>query len=227
MSADDLGAAAGRVYDSIQSVKISRGVLDSDPIVWELNVSGKTLKIDAEKLETVSAFRTQFLRAFNHPAPRIKNEDWQMVIELLASDEEKTTVEISSEETEPVYIARELYAFICGLPRDGDKDDLLSGGPLYFKDGLYWLKTPRVAEIVKDLGFKFIPNQVSTAMTSLGLKEEGTKRYKHQGTTIRAWGFKIEDESDDEETESDCSEYATSGNACNSDRGAGAAENDV
>jgi len=177
-------------------VNISRGVLDNDPIIWEFHISGKILSIEAEKLEMPSTFRTQYLRAFNHPAPRVKNEEWQNIIELLAEDRDKTTVNVNDEESEQVYIARELYAIVCGMSRDGDKDDLLLGNALYFESGLYWLKSTRVSEIVRDLGFKFVPNSLSTAATKLGIKEKGTRSIRHKGAEARAWGFVLSVNSD-------------------------------
>jgi hypothetical protein len=69
---------------------------------------GQTLKIPIEKLETQAMFRCQYLRAFNRPAPKVKGEEWGRIVEALASDESKVEIETEIEESDNVYIARQM-----------------------------------------------------------------------------------------------------------------------
>lgn len=186
---DEMSGAAAKIYKSIDKVVITRGVLDDDPIIWELHIFGKVLKIEAENLENQRAFRVKYLRAFNRPAPKLQTKDWETIVEVLADDKDKTTVIEQVEESENVYIARQVFENIRKMPIDTDIDCAITGRCLLQKDNMYVLLSQKVADIAKEMGFKFTPNQLSPAMVGLGLKTAGTSSISLKGKDYRVWEF--------------------------------------
>lgn len=187
---DDLSVSGLKLYQNIDFVEIKRGRLEKDPITWEIHIANEVLKIEAEKLELQGAFRTQYLRAFNRPAQKIKKDEWQDIVELLAV--KKAKVAINKEDSEAAFIAEEVFEHLChsnSIALDGDEEDAALGRGFLYRDGLYLIKSTVIGEIVKDLGFKYVPNQLSTAMTQLGFKTEGTLNKTIKGKEVRVWGF--------------------------------------
>ena len=96
-----------KLFDMIDKVVIVRGAISSDPKIWELNIKGKVLKLDTDRLENMKQFRQQYLKAFNRPAPRIKLTRWSSFLEALADDKATETQDL--EESRHVFIARQIF----------------------------------------------------------------------------------------------------------------------
>ena len=43
-----------KLADSIEKVVIREGMVSSDPVIWDIHISGKVLKIDSERIEDYS-----------------------------------------------------------------------------------------------------------------------------------------------------------------------------
>ncbi|MEN6290439.1 MAG: hypothetical protein ABFD07_00280 [Methanobacterium sp.] len=186
-SVDDLSSTGNKLYNAIEKVEINRGILEEDPIVWEIHISGKNLKIDAEKLESQGAFRVQFLRAFNRPAPKVSSKEWEIIIELLA--EEKSEIIENEEESENVYIAEQIFECIKRIPISEDEADALNGRCLLRKGELCLLKAQKITEIARELGFNVVPNRLSPVMTKLNFKKAGTRNVRLDKIDTRVWEF--------------------------------------
>jgi hypothetical protein len=179
------GGNAARLYNTIEKVVIVRGILDDDPIIWEIHLNNAVLKIPAEKLESQAVFRAQYIRAFNYPAPKVKGEEWDAIVELLAA--EKAEVVKNAEESDTVYIAQQVFEEIQKMPIDDDEINAAQGRCLLNRDGMYLITSAKIEEIVKTSGFNVIASKLSPAMAKLGLKTEGTKRIRLNNKRVRAW----------------------------------------
>jgi len=184
---EELSGSAARLYKSIEEVIIKEGVLEDDPIIWEIHILGATLKIEAEKLEHQGVFRTQYLRKFRMPAPRVKTEEWHSIIELLAT--EKASVQEELEESEKVNAARQVFEEICRLPVSEDKEVALSKGNLFEHDGCLCVASSKVSEIMQKNGIKIGVQAISGALVDLGLKEKGSEKIACGKARGRAWHF--------------------------------------
>jgi hypothetical protein len=72
-----------KLYNLIDKVVVVEGKNPDSRIYWLFHIKCKVLKINVNKLLTVSAFRKQYIRAFNHPAPYIKAGQWDSIINSL------------------------------------------------------------------------------------------------------------------------------------------------
>lgn len=178
---------ATKLYNSIESVRIVRGILDDDPINWEFSINDKILRIPAEKLETQIVFRSQFIRVFNYPAPTVKKEEWSAIIELLAK--EKATVEENNEESDGVAIARQVFAEIKKLTITEDEELAIDGRCLLKKGKYLLLPYKKIEDIISDHKYNITANRLSPNMAKLGFKTDGTKHPILNKKEVRVWEF--------------------------------------
>ncbi|KKG06134.1 hypothetical protein [Methanosarcina mazei] len=184
-----------KLYNMIDKVVVVEGVVPSDPTVWEFHILGKVLKVDAEKLECMATFRRQYLKVFHRPAPEVKPNRWRSVLEALAED--KAEYRQAPEESEFVYIARQIFEIICERDITDDPDDAMTGNFL-FKHTLpngktyFCMPSVRFGELVQRSGYIIPLNILSTTMTELGMKREGSLRVRYGGPQLRSWCFKPE-----------------------------------
>lgn len=138
-------------------------------------------------------FRQQYLKAFNRPAPRIKLTRWSSFLEALVDD--KATYTQDLEESRNVFIARQIFEIVCDREMSDAAEDALSGLVLYkhiFNDDekVYYCMPSKVfLALVDGAGFKIPPNELSSAMTELGMKKSGTPRVSYCGKQERSWCF--------------------------------------
>ena len=52
-----------KLFNVIEKVVIVKGMIPSDPTIWEFNIQDKVLKVDATKLENMTQFRKEYLKA--------------------------------------------------------------------------------------------------------------------------------------------------------------------
>lgn len=181
-----------KLYDMVDKIVIVKGEVSTDPTIWQFHIKGKKLEVDAEKLETMYVFRNKFLKTFDRPAPKIKPNIW---IDLLSAFiEEKAEYKKASEESEAVFIARQVFEHICGLQIAEEPSDVETGGYMHehtLPDGkkYYCIPSNIFAEKVQSLGFRIPLNVLSVTMSELGLKHAGTPRVRYDGTRCRSWCF--------------------------------------
>jgi hypothetical protein len=182
-----------KLYEIIEKVVIIKGAIPSDPCIWEFHIESQILKVDAEKLESMSPFRKQYLKVFDRPAPKVKCDRWPFILEALAEDKAESIQ--APEESEHVFIAREIFESICEREVSDMAEDALSGMTLFKheheKDKQVYFSMPSniLKEIVDNSGFKIPLNKLSEAMSELGFKKAGTDRVWYNGIQKRSWCF--------------------------------------
>jgi hypothetical protein len=182
-----------KLYNMIDKVVIVRGAISSDPKTWELYIQGKNLTLDTDRLGNMKQFNQQYLKAFDRPAPRIKLSRWPSLLEALAED--KATYAQAPEESRTVFIARQMLEIVCDREASDDAEEALSGFALFihvFKDDekvYYCMPSKIFLPLVDGAGFKILPNELSSAMTELGMKKSATPRVSYCGKQERSWCF--------------------------------------
>lgn len=174
-----------RIYDRISKVRVIEGTVSSDPKRWEIHIDDKVLKILVEKLENQKAFRDQYLREFNVPAPKIKGEDWLNLLNALS--ENKKELVVNPEESEEVRIAREIFEKISRLGISEDSQAFTSGRLIYLHNERYYLRSSTIESMVNDSSYRISMSKLSETMTELGMKEPGTTKAGPQRQ--RCWEF--------------------------------------
>ncbi|WP_406661325.1 hypothetical protein V7O66_02045 [Methanolobus sp. ZRKC3] len=175
-----------RLLDMVEKVIIMKGEIPSDPTMWEIHMSGGIIRVDAEHMDRTTAFRKQYLKTFNTPAPGFK-DDWIPFVQVLGEMAETT---VAGEESELVYIAKQIMEKIRELPITDDQGDAGTGRALLRLGGYLCLSSTRIGEIVEVMHYHIAPNVLSTTMTALGYKAEGTRPIRCNGKLYRFWWFK-------------------------------------
>jgi len=182
-----------KLYDMIDKVVIVKGAIPSDPTIWEFHILGQVLKVDTENLESMKPFRQQFLKVFDRPAPKIKISRWPSILEALAEDKAERVQ--APEESNHVFIARQLFEIVCSREISDDADEAVSGLTLYKhvlkEDNKLYFSMPSnvFLELVNGAGFKIPSNELSVTMFELGMKREATPRVSYCGKQLRSWCF--------------------------------------
>lgn len=183
-----------KLYRMVDHVCIKLGHVRDDPVIWEFyikNENGKTevIQIDAEKLEKQAVFRAQYLKKFFTPAPKVNTTEWLKFLQIMGEKAERIQ---NTEESENVYLARQVYEEICRYEPTEDGNLILrkTSRKIYSHLGYYCLQSRRVEEIVKERGYRITQISLSTTMTELGLKRPGTPTVRiGGGTPRRCWWF--------------------------------------
>jgi hypothetical protein len=178
-----------RLYNQIDKVVIIRGILPTDPTVWEFHIADKILRVETDKLLSIVPFKQQYIKQFNHPCPFVNPKKWSRILEALSEDPGKMEYEQRSEESEQVFVARELFEKVCDLCVTDDPEAALVGNGMYEHDGFYYVTSAKITELLQATGFKMALNILSDAMTRLNLKKEGTTLIRYGGPQKRSWGF--------------------------------------
>lgn len=182
---------AEKLYTMIEKVVVVKGVISTDPTVWEFHIIDKIIKVDAEDLVSPRVFGKQFLKTFDRPAPKISPSTWTDLLEALSG--EKAEYRQEQEESGSVFTARAVFEIICSREITEDADDAISQELLlkYVKDNKTYYAMP--SEIIKRLvdcaGFRIPLNELSSTMSLLGLKKEGTDLVRYNGLQKRSWLF--------------------------------------
>lgn len=189
MKSDDLQeepSPLAKLFDAIEKVVIYEGKIPSDPKIWEIHIGDKILRIDAENLISPHIFQKKYLKEFHSPAPRLRNDQWDMFIGLIGGDAE---IVPANEESEYVYYANRIMGEISQLPETEDKEEAVSRQILLKHEGCLCLVSSKIEEIVRENGFKIAPNRLSSTMTDLGYKAQGTKTIRCEGRRPSFWWF--------------------------------------
>lgn len=221
---EELSGYAFKLFKAIETVTVTMGVIDDDPVTWTLKINGKNIKIPSEHLESQKVFRQQYLKMFHTPAPKLKTEDWDVLIQALS---EKAAVITDTEESCNVYIANEVFTKIKEIRINKDEAAAAKGQCLLPRDGKLLLVSPKVSEIVRALGFVIPLNILSKTMTALKLKTEGTPVKKINKKDVRVWEFFEEEIVEREELSEFLRKSATQQHAATPEKLNGVAEESV
>lgn len=183
---DELSGPALRLLDAVESVTIVKGHIPSDPVTWHIKISGHTIEIDSEKMDTSTQFKKQYLKVFYRPPPAIKNSDWLPFVEAMSENAEVVT---AKEATEHVYMAQRLMESIRALPIVSDDVDVLQGRGFYVYKGFYCLISKKIEQIIESSGWKTHAQTLSPVVAALGYKVEGNERIYVGGDQKRFWWF--------------------------------------
>ncbi len=182
---------AEKLYTMIDKVVIVKGIIPTDPTVWEFYIFDKIIKVDAETLVTPRVFCKQFLKTFDRPAPNIIQSKWIDLLEALS--EEKAEYRQEQEESGSVFIARAVFEIICNREITEDAEDAISQESLlkYIKEDKIYYAMPSyiIKRLVDGAGFRIPLNELSSTMSLLGLKKEGTDLVRYNGLKKRSWLF--------------------------------------
>jgi hypothetical protein len=100
---------------------------------------------------------------------------WSSFLEALVDD--KATYTQDPEESRTVFVARQMFEIVCDHEASDNAEEALSGFALFkhvFKDDkkVYYCMPSKVfLALVDGAGFKISPNELSSAMTELGMKK--------------------------------------------------------
>jgi hypothetical protein len=169
-----LSGNALKIYDRISRVRVLQGIVSTDPKRWEIYIDNKILRIQVDKLENQKAFRDQYLREFDVPAPKIKSEDWLNILNALS--ENKKELVTNPEESEEVRIAREVLEKISRLGISEDPKAFTSGRLIYFHNGHHYLRSSTIETMINDSSYRISMSKLSEIMTELGMKMPGTTK---------------------------------------------------
>lgn len=190
--AEDIGKLDYEVrtfIDSIESVTIYEGRIKDDPKTWEIKFNGidTPLKIDAEELDSTKTFRRKFLKLTNTPAPGFRASDWYLSLKFLA---EKATLKKTAEESDNVFVAESLFELIRDL-QEIKKEHVLKSKGYVAHEGFRCVHLYTIKELMEGLNFKLTPRILSTTLTELGYKSEGTPALWVKGLKkhVRFWWF--------------------------------------
>lgn len=175
-----------KMIASIEKVIIREGKLSSDPVIWEIHISRKVLRIDAEKIENQKVFRSQYVKAFRTPAPSMKSDIWLKIVEMMG---ETAEVVRAGEESERVYIANQVFEKVCELRITDDKQDAATGRGMLDYQGHFCVTSKKIEEIAQVAGYRIAFSSLSETMTELGLKKEGSENIWYGNKSIRSWWF--------------------------------------
>ncbi len=182
-----------KLFRVIEKVVIVKGMIPSDPTIWEFYIQDNVLRVDAAKLENMTQFRKEYLKVFYHPAPKVTPARWIAVLEALA-DEKATHIQ-APEESSHVFIANSIFEIVCDREVSDEADEALSGLALYEhsfhndEKTYYCMPSKFFLLLIDGSGFRISPNDLSSAMRELGMKKDGTPRISYCGKQLRSWCF--------------------------------------
>lgn len=178
------------LFDKIEKLTIKKGIISTDITIYEFKLkkdnSYSNFSVDSDKLDTMKEFRKQYQKVMNYPCVRCTNVEWDNLLFALIKKWELTE---TSEESETVFKAREIFAEICELDVSTDPTDAVTGYSLYEYNDYYYLTSKKVRDIIETRNYRIPLNTLSTAMTELGLKKEGTEAIRFYGKQVRCWVF--------------------------------------
>jgi hypothetical protein len=180
----------------IQKLRIIKGKLSTDPTIYEFEVKIKkitgdrelkVIRVCAEKMDSSREFRKQYQKVSYLPAERLKNEEWDSLLWDL--DTKKITVEEAPEESDSVFKINEIFSKICDFLITTSIDEVGAGNGLYDFEGLYWLPSWKIKDIVDMYNYRIPFNILSAGMTELKYKAKGTRLLRFNKKQVRCWGF--------------------------------------
>lgn len=173
------------LYNRISKLRVLEGTLPTDPMICEILIGDKILRIPAEKIETPKVFKEQYYREFKKFI-FITNNDWYKLANALA--ESKTEVVKCLEESDDVIAAREIFNIVKKLKLINDKNKFLNSNTqfIYSENEHFFVLSRVIKEIIEEYSRKVSLSRLSKAMCELGMKTEG---YPKIDSNNRCWEF--------------------------------------
>jgi len=187
-----------KLYAITDHVEIKVGRVKDDSVIWEFHIITDIeiiiIQVDAEKLENQGVFRAQYLKKLHTPAPLVKSKEWLNFLQVMREDaRNRKAISQNPEESENVYIARQVFDEICSFEptEDGNIVVKKQSRKVFPHLGYHCVPSTRIEEIVQQRGYKIAQNTLSKTMTELGMKAPGTKvvRIVTGQKSYRCWWF--------------------------------------
>lgn len=178
----------------VEKVVIIKSTLSTDPNTWEIHFNGKekkVMKIDTDHLDKSTTFEKLHLKLFGTPTLISKQADFKRFLYLITNDKNKVEILQSKSESEHEYIAKQVFEIVCSIPLiTKDKQAAESGKGFYeHESGNLCLISGKIEEIIASKGYKIGLADLSTAMTELGYKTDGTPAVRYKNKRLRSWHF--------------------------------------
>ena len=110
---------------------------DTKPPIWYLNVEGKRVELETEELQMQSRFQKKCMDVLNQMPPKLKEEEWRMLINELMTDVE---VIPSTGDSDPLSrLQRYLKDFCTNRTQGKVITDLRRGVPVAIEDEVTFL----------------------------------------------------------------------------------------
>jgi hypothetical protein len=110
---------------------------DTAPPIWFLNVDGQRLELDTDEIQMQTRFQKKCIDALNHMPPKVKDEDWRLLINGLMDE---VTVIPSSGDSDPlVRLQRYLKDFCTNRTQGKVIADLKRGVPVAIEGEIIFL----------------------------------------------------------------------------------------
>lgn len=168
----------------------SLSVVLSEPRVWFLDFAEKRLELSTEQLQMPVQFQRACLEQINYMPPRLKEADWQAVIN--AALEKCTEIEVPPELTKRGIFVSILEDFCTGRVQAQSAEEMSLGKP-WTEEGKTYFKLQALLDYMKTKGFfEYTRGQIQERIKELNDGDEATmvKNYKKSDgswKTVRVW----------------------------------------
>ncbi len=168
----------------------SLSVVLSEPRVWFLDFADKRLELTTEQLQMPIQFQRACLEQINYMPPRLKETDWQAIIN--SALEKCTEIEVPPELTKRGIFFSILEDFCTGRVQAQSPEEMWLGKP-WTEEGKTYFKLQALLDYMKTKSFfEYTRGQIQERIKELNENNEAsiTKRIKKSdGTskTIRVW----------------------------------------
>lgn len=102
---------------------------------------------------------------------------------------EKAEIIEDEEESDGVYIARQIFAEIQKIQVNDDEIAATLGKCMLERNGKYLLISDKIEEIIESHKYKITTNRLSPIMANLHMKTKGTKHPRLNKKETRVWEF--------------------------------------
>ena len=178
----------GANVDAVEITGIS--IVKSEPRVFFADLDGRRLELTSFDLQSQSKFQIACLEQQNFMPPKVKESDWQVLINSLLA--EANEIEVPEELTYKGQFMQLLEAFCHGRVQAQSAEELLVGKP-WIMDGFVYFKVDSFIEFLRQKGFThYSKGQIQERIKEMnnGEKCSDGKSFKTtdgKWKTIRVW----------------------------------------
>ncbi len=178
------------LLNCVTKATIYEGRIKDDPKFWEIHFEGldTPIKIESELMDSPKAFRKQFLKLTDTPAPPLSASDWYTFVSELSERADRAQ---SLDESDNVYFAEYLFELIRELPAI-KKEHVLKSKGYVSQEGFRCVHSNTIKQLTENLNIKISPQILSGTLEQLGYKEPKTRALWVNGKQHRFWFFKEE-----------------------------------
>ena len=175
---------------------------ESDPVIWEVDVEGRSVRMTTEHLMNASRFRIAAMEKAAILLNPMKQDEWNGILVNLR--ESMQTFAVPDDASNAGRIRRKLLEFVrhCDLTQPGNPNDLLVGNPVVMQIGGKMCVAFRGSDFVEYLKHHRVEdsrsNEVYMAVERMGVQHT---KVKVSGKQEEVWYLEIDSEVQDVEIE--------------------------